>query len=121
MWRGSCFSSPRSTRFDVDEPLVGADLDADLLAFAHDEAVQELDLGAPSLGHVLAHRRPLVGRAATDPRQPPLVVDLERRGVALAGAGDRLGRQMIDLFELIAARLTDADRLAAEPRLEMAD
>jgi aspartyl/asparaginyl-tRNA synthetase len=28
---------------------------------------------------------------------------------------------MVDLFELVAARLADADRLAAEPRLEMAD
>jgi ABC-type glycerol-3-phosphate transport system permease component len=28
---------------------------------------------------------------------------------------------MVDLFEPVAARLADADRLAAEPRLEMAD
>ena len=28
---------------------------------------------------------------------------------------------MVDLFELVASRLADADRLAAEPRLEMAD
>src|SRR6202043_1573293 len=54
------------------------------------------------------------------PRQPPLVVDFERRSVALAGAGDRFRRQMVDLLELISARLADADRLAAEPRLEMA-
>jgi hypothetical protein len=62
MWRRSCFSSPRSTFFDdVDEALVGACLNADLLAFAHDKAVQEFDLGASALGHVLAHRRPLIG------------------------------------------------------------
>jgi aspartyl/asparaginyl-tRNA synthetase len=28
---------------------------------------------------------------------------------------------MVDLLEPVAARLADADRLAAEPRLEMAD
>jgi hypothetical protein len=105
----------------VDEALVGAGRDADLLAFAHDKAVQKLDLGAPALYHVLAHRRPLIGRAAADPRQPPLVAGLECGGVALAGAGDRLRRQMIDLFEPAAARLADAAGLAAELRLEMAD
>src|SRR5262249_43313629 len=102
-------------------PRIGARLNANLRAFAHDEAVQEFDLGAPALGHILTHRRALIGRAAPDPRQPALVVNLERDKVALAGTGDRLGRQMVDLFELVAARLTDADRLAAEPRLEMAD
>src|SRR5262245_56153591 len=68
---------------DVDEALVGAGRDADLLAFAHDKAVQELDLGAPAFGHVLAHRRLLIGRAAPDPRQPPLIMGLERSGIAL--------------------------------------
>ena len=34
----------------------------DLLALAHDEAVEELDLGAPALLHVLAHRGALLGR-----------------------------------------------------------
>jgi hypothetical protein len=56
---------------DVDEALVGAGLDADLLAFAHDKAVQIFDLGAPAFGHILTNRRPLIGRAAADPRQPP--------------------------------------------------
>ena len=46
---------------DVDEPLIGARLDADLRAFAHDKAVQIFDLSAPPFGHVLAHRRPLIG------------------------------------------------------------
>jgi hypothetical protein len=40
---------------DVDEALVGAGLHSDLLPLAHDKAVEELDLGAPALGHVLAH------------------------------------------------------------------
>src|SRR4051812_29872662 len=46
---------------DVGQRGVGGRGDAELLALAHDEAVQELDLGAPSLGHVLAHRRLLRG------------------------------------------------------------
>src|ERR1700758_1540065 len=46
---------------DIDEPLVGAGLNADLLAFAHDKATQIFDLGAPALRHTLAHRRPLIG------------------------------------------------------------
>jgi hypothetical protein len=115
MWRGSCFSSPRSTFLTMSTSRSLARLNADLFAFAHDKAVQKFDLGAPALGHVLAHRRPLIGRAAPDPRQPPLIVSLERFEIALSGAGDRLRREMVDLFELVAAGLTDADRLAAEP------
>jgi hypothetical protein len=60
---------------DVDEALVGAGRDADLLAFADHKAVEEFDLGAPAL----PHRRPLIGRAAPAARQPPLVIGLRRR------------------------------------------
>ena len=104
----------------IDEPLVGAGGEADLFSLAHDKAVQELDLGAPALEHVLAHRRALLGRAAWL-RQDPVLVAGERFRVALTGAGDDLGRQVVDLLEPIAERLADADRLAAEPRLEAPD
>ena len=111
IWRGSCCSSPRSTFLTMStRRSLARRGDADLLAFAHDKAVREFDLSAPALHHVLAHRRPLIGRAAPDPRQPPLVIGFERFGIALAGAGDRFRRQMIDLFELVATRLADADR-----------
>jgi hypothetical protein len=46
---------------DVDEPLIGARLNTDLLAFAHDRTVQIFDLGASAFRHVLTHRRPLIG------------------------------------------------------------
>src|SRR6266513_2108932 len=49
---------------EVDEALIGARREPDLLALAHDKAVEEFDLGAPALRHVWAHRRTLLGRAA---------------------------------------------------------
>ena len=52
--------------------------------------------------------------AALALRQPALVIDLERRKIALAGTGNRLRRQMVDLFELVTAGPADADRLTAE-------
>src|SRR3954470_6222856 len=104
----------------IDQALVGAGGEADLFALAHDKAVQELDLGAAALEHVLAHRRPLIGRAARL-GQDAILVAGERLGIALARLGDHVRRQMVDLLELVAERLADADRLAAEPRLEAAD
>src|SRR5205085_1723687 len=105
---------------EVDEPLIGARREPDLLAFAHDKAVEEFDLGAAALCHVLAHRRALLGRAARL-RADMLLVARQRVAVAFAGAGDDVRRQMADLFELVAERLADADRLAAEACLETAD
>src|SRR5712671_2262479 len=104
---------------DVDEPLIGARREPDLLALAHDKAVEEFDLGAAAFRHILAHRRALFGRAA-GLRADMLLVARQRVAVALAGAGDDFRRQMADLLELVAERLADADRLAAEPRLEAA-
>src|SRR5512142_645724 len=49
---------------DVGEHRVGARRNADPLALARDQAVDELDLGAPALLHVLAHRGPLPRRGA---------------------------------------------------------
>src|ERR1700753_1570205 len=46
---------------DIGQRRVGSALQADLLAFAHHEAVEEGDLGAPALLHVLAHGRTLLG------------------------------------------------------------
>ena len=85
------------------------------------EAVEEFDLGAPALVHVLAHRGALPGGGAAAILEALLVAGAHRRLVALAGARDRLGRQMQDLLELIAVRLADADRFAAEPGREAAD
>src|SRR5579885_3019870 len=105
---------------DLDQAFVGPRLDAGPRPFAHDEAVEKLDFGTAALGHVLAHRRALVGGAARRV-EAVLVVVPQCRGIALAGAGDHLRIEVADLFELVAERLADADRLAAQPRLEMAD
>jgi len=105
---------------NIDEPLVGARLQPDLRALADDKAVEELDFRAPALLHILAHGRTLLGRTARL-RQHSVLVARERLGVALAGAGDYVGRQVVDLLELIAKRLADADCLAADARLETAD
>src|SRR5262249_61082941 len=45
---------------DVGQDLVGRRRDADFPAFPHDKAVEELDLGAASLDHVLTHRRAML-------------------------------------------------------------
>ena len=45
--------------------------------------------------------------------QPVLVVCPRRRRVTFAGARDDLGIEVLDLLQLIAERLADADRLAA--------
>ena len=100
---------------DIGQRGVGAAGHPELLALAHDIAVEELDLRAPALHHVLTHRRPLLARTARRVLQPLGVGDLDRRGITLAGLGYGLRRQMQDLLELIAQRLADADRLGAQP------
>src|SRR3954468_15952875 len=57
---------------DLDEPLVGPSRQSGPFALAHDEPVQEFDLGAAALCHVLPHRRALLGRAAALCREPIL-------------------------------------------------
>src|SRR5271155_317791 len=99
---------------DIDQRGIGARRQPDLLALADDETVEELDLGAPALDHVLAHRRALAARALLRIGEPARIDLLQRRLVALAGARDHLGRQMEDLLERVAVRLADADRLAAK-------
>src|SRR5262249_30960508 len=81
----------------------------------------EIDLGAPSLLHVLAHRRALLRRGALAVLEALFVAGLHCAFIALAGARDRFRRQVKNLLELIALRLADADRFAAESGREAAD
>src|ERR1700732_592355 len=60
---------------DIGEDRIGRRRDADLLALAHDKAVEERDLGTASLDHVLAGRRAVLAAAALRPGQA-MVVDL---------------------------------------------
>src|SRR5580658_9584015 len=63
---------------DVGQDRIGAAGHAELLALAHDIAVDELDLGAPTLLHVLAHRRPLLGRGLLAVSETLRVISLGR-------------------------------------------
>src|SRR6267378_2062962 len=106
---------------DVRQRGIGGAREADLLALAYDEAVEEFDLRAPAFLDVLAHRGTLLGRGTLAVLEALLVADARRRFVTLAGTRYRLRRQMQDLLQLIAVRLPDADRFAPEPRGEAAD
>ena len=106
---------------DVRQHGIGAAREADLLALAHHEAVEEFDLRAPALLHVLAHGGTLLGGGALAVLEALLVAGAHRRLVALARTRNRLGRQMQNLLQLIAVRLPDADRFAPQPSGEAAD
>src|SRR5579871_1870702 len=93
----------------------------DLLALAYHKTVEEFDLRAPALLHVLAHRRPLPGGRAVAVLETLLVAGAHRRLVALARPRDRLGRKVQYLLQLVAMRLANADRFAAEPGGEATD
>src|SRR5690349_2832748 len=75
---------------DVGEGGVRRRGDAELPRLLDDEAVEELDLGAPALHHVLAHRGAVRATAARRLGEPALVVEAARLGIALAGARDHL-------------------------------
>src|SRR5882757_2341240 len=94
---------------EVGQHGIGAARKTGLLAFAHHKTVEEFDLGAPALLHVLAHRGTLPGGRALGVRKTLLVAGVHRRLVALARARDRLGREMQNLLQLIAERLPDPD------------
>src|SRR5204862_4101747 len=104
---------------DVGQDRIGRRRDPDLLALSDDIAVEERDLGATALDHVLAGRRTVLATTAIRHGQAMLVDFLLRRRIALAGARQRLRVQMADLVKGIAERLADPDRLAAEPVREM--
>src|ERR1700730_12377466 len=106
---------------DIRQRGIGAAREADLPALAHHEAIEEFDLRAPALLHVLAHGGTLLGRGALAVLEALLVAGAHRRLVALARTRNRLGRQMQNLLQLIAVRLPEADRFAAEPGGEAAD
>src|SRR5712672_2349921 len=106
---------------DVRQHGISTAREADLLALAHDEAVEEFDLRASALLHVLAHGRTLLIGGVLTVCQALLVADAHRRLVALARARNRLRRLMQNLLQLIAVRLPDADRFAPEPSGEAAD
>src|SRR5262249_31236703 len=99
-----------------DQLLVGGGRDAGLAALFDDDAVDEVDLGAPALLHVLAHRWPLLLasllRVAQGQHQ---AFDLVERGaVALGGAGQLTGVLPSDVLEPVAERLADPDPLATQ-------
>src|SRR5271156_6613060 len=106
---------------EIGEHRVGAARHADFLALAHDQPVQEFDLGAAALLHVLAHRRALAGRGASGILDALFVAGVHRRLIAFAGARDGFGWNVQNFLELIAERLSGADRFGADARRETTD
>src|SRR5438094_10120716 len=131
-WQSSSTAQMRSRRLelaalDSGHQLGEADMarrrHADLGAFARDQAVHLLDLGAASLDHVLRHRRALdVGaRVGAGLRDQHALDRGERFGIALAGSRELLRLYAADLLELETERLADAYAFAGELDLEAAD
>jgi len=79
---------------DVDEVLVGGGAWMPACSPSRTtKAVEEFDLGAPALGHVLGpiDGRWIGARPRPTPRQPPLVIDLHAR----AAVAPRQARAMV--------------------------
>src|SRR2546421_402927 len=76
-------------------------------AFARDEAVHRVDLGAAALEDVLRHRGPLdvAARVAARLRRERGFGLRERRGIAFGGAREALGLDAADLLQRVAERL----------------
>src|SRR5204862_1417955 len=104
---------------DVGQDRIGRRRNPDLLALSDDIAVEERNLGATALDHVLAGRWTVLATTAIRHGHAMLVDFLLRRRIALAGPRQHLRVQMADLVKGIAERLADPDRLAAEPVREM--
>src|SRR6266481_2708830 len=119
MCRGSWLSSLRSTRLTMSVSTALA---------LHERPTFSPSRTTKPLRNSISVRRPFCmswpidGRCAEEVRWPSLKrCSSQTRLAALARLGDRLGRQMQDLFQLIALRLPDTDCFAPEPRGEAAD
>src|ERR1700731_4518756 len=90
---------------------------ADLAPLLRDPPVDEVDLGAAALVHVLAHRRARqIAAGVRVERSEDRGFDLvECCRVALRGTGHGLRLVRADVLELIAERLADAHSLPGEP------
>src|SRR5437868_2990241 len=104
---------------DVGQDRIGRRRDPDLLTLSDDIAVEERDLGATALDHVLAGRRTVLATTTIRYGQAMLVDFLLSSRIALAGPRQRLRVHVADFVEGIAERLANTDGLAAEPVREM--
>jgi hypothetical protein len=96
---------------------------ADLGAFARNQAVHLLDLGAPALDDVLRHRRPLdVGAGIRVGLWDEDGLDLvDRRLVAFICAYEHVGLDAANFLELEAEGTADPDAFGGELDRETAD
>src|SRR5712671_2500999 len=86
-------------------------------------AIDEFDFGAAPLEHVLAHgwALQLAAPAARRFLDEDGIDLLQRSGIAVTGQNQLRRIELADLFQLIAQRLADPHRLAADPDGEMAN
>src|SRR5215472_18134966 len=118
MCRGSCFSSPRSTLLTMS---VRSALARQVMpSFSPSRTIWPL-MNSISVRRPFAISWPIEGRCPLAIGKTLRVIGFGRRLVALARPRDRLWRKMQDVLELIAVRLPDPDRLAADPGGEAAD
>src|SRR6202040_2730687 len=117
----------RLAEFDLldrrDQLLVRRYRQADRATPLDDDAVDEIDLGAPALLHVLAHRRALVLAALLRiaQRQHQRLDLVEGGTVAFRGARQLFGVLAGNVLELVTERLAHPDTLAAELDDDTAD
>src|SRR5262245_13269334 len=76
---------------DVGEGCIGRAGAPHLLALAHHEAIEVLDLRAPTLQHILAHGGALLARYLSPVFEPLGVGRLDCSRIAFSSSGDGLG------------------------------
>src|SRR5262245_10394885 len=122
MCRGSGLSSPRSTRLTMSvSTSLARHVRPTFSPSRTTRPFEEFDFCAPALLHILTHRRALSGGSALALPEALLVAGAHCSFVAFARARNRLGWKVIDLLKLVAERLPDADRFAADAGGEMPD
>src|SRR5215813_3813465 len=119
MSRGSGLTSPRSTRLtmSVSTALARQVIPTFSPSRTTNPLRNSISVRRPLL-HILAHRRPLFCRGALALPEALLIAGAHRRFIAFSRARNHLGGQVVDLLKLVAQRLPNTDRFAANARRE---
>src|SRR6476661_36764 len=89
-WIGPEFTSLDALD-DVGQYRVGLARQTNLLALSHDQSIEKFDFRAPTLLHILSHRRPLFGGGALALSEALLIAGAHRRFIAFSRARNHLG------------------------------